>query len=80
VLGLAGEGRSAVNLEVAALSFLARNGDDGGDSGHDGSILSAGRDRAARRSWGQTRSRLGRHLAVAGGDGHGTVLGCWPIL
>jgi hypothetical protein len=76
VLGLARESRSVVNLEVAALGFLARNGDDGGDSGHGGSIPSVGRDRAARRSWGRSRSRSGRRLTVAGGDGHGTELGC----
>jgi hypothetical protein len=79
VLGLPGEGRSAANLEVAALGFSARNGDGGGDSGHDGSIPSAGRDRAARRSWGRSWSRSGRRLAAARGDNHGAELGCRPV-
>jgi hypothetical protein len=64
-------------LVAAVLSFPARNGDGGGDSGHGGSIPSAGRERAARRSWGRARRRSGRRLAAAGGDGHGGELGPW---
>jgi hypothetical protein len=79
VLGLVGEGRSVANLEVAVLGFPARNGDGGGDSGHGRSIPSVGRDRAARWSWGRSRSRSGRRLAAARGNSHGAELGCRPV-
>jgi hypothetical protein len=70
-VGLVREGLAASNLVAAELRSDEENGDGGGDSGHGGSIPSAGRERAARRSWGRARRRSGRRLAAAGGDGHG---------
>jgi hypothetical protein len=66
------------NSEVAALGFLARNGNGGGDSVHGGSIPSARRRRREMRwSWGRVRRRSGRRLAMAEGDGHGGELSPW---
>jgi hypothetical protein len=70
-VSLAGDGTAAVNSEVAALGFPARNSDGGGDSGHGASISSARRTREVRRCWGRARRRSGRCLSAALAGGHG---------
>jgi hypothetical protein len=68
---VAGGGRSAVNSEVAALGFLARNGDGGGDSRRPGSITSARNKRRTRQSSSYSRRGRGRRGAARLGGGHG---------
>jgi hypothetical protein len=76
-VGSAGGGRTAAYLAAAARSFLARNGDGGGNSRRFRPIPWARRTREARRCWGRARRGSGWRGTAARGDGRGAELGYW---
>jgi hypothetical protein len=75
VVSLPRDGPAATNLAAASSVSGEGIGDSGGDWRREASILSARRERMARRTFSAHRGGKGRSLAVMGGDGHGGKLG-----